>query len=960
MSLDLPLGRSLNTRITLVTLLIFVTGIWSLALFTSIMLRADLQELLGEQQLSTAAIVATEINQELGDRMETVEQIARTIPAGLFQRPADLQRLLETNAVALSTFNGGAFITQHEGLAVASVPVSARRIGVNYLERDHIVTALKQGRSAVGEAVIGKMLGAPVVSIAAPIRNTQDQVIGTVVGVTVLTKENFFDTIFGHRYGKTGGYQLVDPMHRRFVAATDKRFLLAPLPEAGRDALYDRFNNGFEGSGLTIDSRGIENLTSARRVSVANWYIVALLPTEEAFAPIRRLEEHTVLAATVLTLLAGVLTWWLLHRQLAPLRHTAATLASLGEAKEFPKALEVSRHDEIGQVIRGFNRLLEVLREREKSLLESEERLNTLVSWAPVAMAVHAKGKVLFVNPAAVQLLGAHSPSELVGQPIVEFFHPDYRSIAIARTQASGVVGLESPAMEERFLKLDGTPLDVQVQAIGILYNGEPASQVAMYDITERKAAEKKLRQLSRITEQAQIAIVITNLSGVIEYVNPKFSEVTGFSADQVLGKNPRILQSGQTPAATYEQLWETLRVGNVWRGEFRNRKKNGDTFIEQAVIAPILDSDGVPTHYVALKEDITVRKHNQLRLERLLQEQRMMLENDLIGIVRIADETILWANPAMEFMLGYGRAELVGVPARTYFLSDAEYTAMVTAGDPVLMAGETYRQLMQFRRKDGQHIWVDISGALLRAHSNESLWTCLDVTQRVHSEDALQASLQEKTALLNEVHHRVKNNLQVITSLLRLEDGRAQNASTRVVLREMQGRIRSMALVHETLYRSGTFSSIDLHLYLQQVATGAFRAQVHGGNAVRLALELAPTRTSMDQATPCGLLVNELISNSLKYAFQGQTGGEVRVRLQPASDAATDGLWRLSVSDTGIGLPPDFDQRRKETLGLQLVSDLVRQLGGTLDISPRPGASFTVSFTIDQTKQPFTPASIA
>ena len=122
MSLDLPLGRSLNTRITLVTLLIFVTGIWSLALFTSIMLRADLQELLGEQQLSTAAIVATEINQELGDRMETVEQIARTIPAGLFQRPADLQRLLETNAVALSTFNGGAFITQHEGLAVASVP----------------------------------------------------------------------------------------------------------------------------------------------------------------------------------------------------------------------------------------------------------------------------------------------------------------------------------------------------------------------------------------------------------------------------------------------------------------------------------------------------------------------------------------------------------------------------------------------------------------------------------------------------------------------------------------------------------------------------------------------------------------------------------------------------------------------------------------------------------------------
>jgi PAS domain S-box-containing protein len=797
-----------------------------------------------------------------------------------------------------------------------------------------------------------------VVSIAAPIRDAQQQVIGTLVGVTVLSKESFLDTIFGHKYGKTGGYQLVDPVHRRFVAATDKRFVLAPLPEAGREALYDRFNNGFEGTGFTIDARGVENLTSAKRVAIANWYIVALLPTEEAFAPIRRLEQHTIQAATVLTLLAGVLTWWLLRRQFAPLLSAAATLASLRDAKEFPKALEVTRHDEIGQLLWGFNRLLEVLRDREKSLSESEERLHTLVSWAPVAMAVHAQGKLLFVNPAAVQLLGANSPSELVGRPIVDFFHPDYHSIAITRAKASGVVGAESPAVEERLLKLDGTAFDAQVQAIGILYNGAPASQVAMYDITERKAAEKKLRQLSRITEQAQIAIVITNLDGVIEYVNPKFSEVTGFSADQVLGKNPRILQSGQTPAATYEQLWETLRIGNVWRGEFRNRKKNGDIFIEQAVIAPILDNDGIPTYYVALKEDITVRKHNQQRLERLLQEQRMMLENDLIGIVRIADETVLWANPAMESMLGYRHGELVGVPARRHFLGDADYTSMFTAADPVLVSGEVFRHLMQYQRKDGQRIWVDVSGALLHAGSKESIWTCLDVTQRVHAEADLHASLKEKTALLNEVHHRVKNNLQVITSLLRLEDGRAQDANTRGVLLEMQGRIRSMALVHETLYRSGTLSSIDLHLYLQQVATGAFRAQVHSGNEVRLALDLAATKTSMDQATPCGLLVNELISNSLKHAFNGQTSGEVRVCLQPGQP--TRALWCLSVSDTGVGLPPDFEQRRKGSLGLQLVSDLVRQLGGTLEIGAGPGAMFTVTFAIDQPKPPVTPASIS
>jgi two-component sensor histidine kinase len=224
----------------------------------------------------------------------------------------------------------------------------------------------------------------------------------------------------------------------------------------------------------------------------------------------------------------------------------------------------------------------------------------------------------------------------------------------------------------------------------------------------------------------------------------------------------------------------------------------------------------------------------------------------------------------------------------------------------------------------------------------------------RDRSEAALQSSLHEKEALLNEVHHRVKNNLQVIISLLRLEVGRSVQPEVKTVLGEMQGRIRSMALLHELLYRSGLFAALDLGGYLKQVATQALRMQAIHTGAVQLQLDLAPVKAGVDQATPCGLLVNELISNCVKHGFPQGRNGVVLVQLQAVEGAGVAGLLRLCVTDTGIGLPLDFEARRNHSLGLQLVSDLIGQLGGTLMIGPvgGPGAVFAVTFVLDR-RQP-------
>lgn len=212
----------------------------------------------------------------------------------------------------------------------------------------------------------------------------------------------------------------------------------------------------------------------------------------------------------------------------------------------------------------------------------------------------------------------------------------------------------------------------------------------------------------------------------------------------------------------------------------------------------------------------------------------------------------------------------------------------------------------------------------------------------RHRAEEALLASLREKEALLKEVHHRVKNNLQVIMSLLRIEGRRIDHEITKTVLDQMQGRIQSMALLHETLYRSGNFARVDLAAYLGQLAQQVFRSQMAQPGLVQLHLDLQPVQMDIDQAIPCGLIVNELVSNSLKHAFAEGRSGQVWIGLHPGPGGAGH---TLSVRDNGPGLPPDFDLKRTRSLGLQLVSDLARQLEGSLTVGPGPGAHFEVTF---------------
>jgi diguanylate cyclase (GGDEF)-like protein len=360
--------HSLKSRVTLFTLAIFVISIWSLAFYASQMLHVDMKRELGQQQFSSVSVLAAQVNQDLEFRLKALGSIAENLSPALMGNPRALQDLLETRVVFQRLFNGGTFVTGIDGTAIASLPVSVGRVGVNYMERDHVAAALKEGKPRVSKPVIGKLLGSPVVSMAVPIRNSHGKVIGALVGVTDLGKPNFLDKITDSSYGKTGGYLIVARQYRLIVTASDKRRVMETLPAPGKNTLMDHFLQGYEGSEILVNPHGVEILAAVKGIPLADWQLAATLPVAEAFTPIHNLQQRILLATLLLSLLAGGLTWWMLRRQLSPMLGTIKRLAAMSDTSQNLQALPITSQDEIGDLIRGFNHLLEILTQREEKI----------------------------------------------------------------------------------------------------------------------------------------------------------------------------------------------------------------------------------------------------------------------------------------------------------------------------------------------------------------------------------------------------------------------------------------------------------------------------------------------------------------------------------------------------------------------------------------------------------------
>lgn len=327
------------------------------------------------------------------------------------------------------------------------------------------------------------------------------------------------------------------------------------------------------------------------------------------------------------------------------------------------------------------------------------------------------------------------------------------------------------------------------------------------------------------------------------------------------------------------------------------------------------------------------------------------------------------WAPTAMVLIDGAGRIALINAQAERLFgysredlqgqtvecLIPERYTATHGGFREGFFANPHPRPMgsgrdLYARHQDGSEFPVEIGlNPIDTPEGTMVLASIVDMSERRRAQQRIENALAEKTVLLNEVHHRVKNNLQLVSSLLNLQALHATDPQLRAILGESQSRVRAMALTHQLLYERKDYSRIDLGDYLNrlvQLLIGSYR-ETGKQIAVHKILPEHPQYLDFERTIPCGLMVNELVTNAYKHAFAGMQGGEIRIELQTRGDEI-----ELSVADNGVGLPAGFDMANVTSLGLQLVPLLADQIGGQLAIEGHPGCCVTLRFASDPSRR--------
>jgi PAS domain S-box-containing protein len=456
---------------------------------------------------------------------------------------------------------------------------------------------------------------------------------------------------------------------------------------------------------------------------------------------------------------------------------------------------------------------------REKSKLEdkireSEYRYRQLVELSPDAIAIHCEGKIVFINSAGVTLLGASGHNDLLGKAALEIVHPDDR--AFVQQRITEVIKLEKPApkIEERFIRFDGSVIEVEVAAVPTKYLNKQAVQVVVRDITERKKSEKALKLFRTLIDRSNDAIeVIDPETGQFLDINEKGCLDLGYSREEILALN-------------------------------------------------LFDIDPMVNHTSFTKAKEELRKSGEL----------------------------IWE----------------GV----------------------------------HRRKDDSTFPVEVNIKYVRLDRDYLVTVVRDITERKQAEEKIQNDLNEKTLLLSEIHHRVKNNLQVITSLLSLQSQKVRNKEDLRLFNDSKNRIHMMARVHEKLYQSNNFAMINFKEYLPDVLNDIFKSS-EIRERVNLKMEIRDVVLGIDDAIPVALIVNELFSNSIKYAFPNDKKGTIEIGFK----LLDEDTFQLIFRDNGIGLPQNFDVNTTDTLGLNIVRGLVNQIVGEIILERNEWTTFKITF---------------
>ncbi len=596
--------------------------------------------------------------------------------------------------------------------------------------------------------------------------------------------------------------------------------------------------------------------------------------------------------------------------------------------------------DEEGNAVRmaGSETDISDRKQADAVLRSTRERLEYLLSSSPTIIyscAIAGNFPTTFLSENAAAIIG-YDAGEFLSEANFwsDRIHPEDKPRILAEIKQAFDLGHH--VCEYRFLHKDGQYRWMR-DALRLVRDsaGTPLEFIGSWmDITERKQAEEALKRQLAAVEAASDGIAILNEKSEYIYLNRAHAELFGYdSAGDLLGKTWQQLYYPDEIDRIERDIFPTFLQDGKWSGEAIAKRRDGSTFAEELSLTLIDGGAGL----ICVCRDISDRKQAREALQQA--------KDKLQAVLDAVPGLVSWISSDLRY-LGVNRHL-----AATFNLPPESFTGQIIGF--IDNSDEFAKFLRQFfasaNQTDAQILTLEVNGEsrnyLIVAQKYQQGSACvsvgIDITERQQAEENLKASLREKEVLLKEIHHRVKNNLYVVSSLLEMQSDLIFEPDISKMFQDSRNRIYSMALIHEKLYRSQDLAQIDLSEYLENLVFNLFESYAIDDSRIQLDFDAEPILLNIETATPCGLIVNELVSNTMKHAFPDDREGTISIKCHQTET----GEIHLIIGDNGIGFPEGLDFRNTSSMGFQVVCTLTEQLEGTIALEREQGTVFQLTF---------------